>query len=61
MVKSISEDVRVGKKMFDTYIRQDIALMESAAFHKTVFDYAPNSHGSEDYAHLAKEILKLYD
>lgn len=61
VVKSISEDVRVGKKMFDTYIRQDIALMESAAFHKTVFDYAPNSHGSEDYAHLAKEILKLYD
>ena len=58
VVKSITDDVRVGKKMFDTYIRQDIALMESAAFHKTVFDYAPKSHGSEDYAHLAKEILK---
>ena len=58
VVKSIADDVRVGKKMFDTYIRQDIALMESAAFHKTVFDYASKSHGSEDYAHLAKEILK---
>jgi chromosome segregation ATPase len=58
VVKSIADDARVGTKMFDTFIRQDIALMESAAFHKTVFEYSPKSHGAEDYTHLAKEILK---
>ncbi len=60
MIKSLSEDERLRGRLFDTYIRQDIALMESGAFHQTVFDYAPKGNGSADYGSLAREILKIY-
>ncbi len=60
MIKSLSEDERLAGRLFDTYIRQDISLMESGAFHQTVFDYAPKGNGSADYGALAREILKIY-
>ncbi|PID90871.1 MAG: cobyrinic acid ac-diamide synthase [Bacteroidetes bacterium] len=60
MIKSLSEDERLAGRLFDTYIRQDISLMESGAFHQTVFDYAPKGNGSADYGSLAREILKIY-
>lgn len=60
MISNLSQNEMLTGRLFDTYIRQDIALMESGAFRKTVFDYAPKGRGSEDYARLAKEILKIY-
>lgn len=48
-------------KLFSTYIRQDIALMESGAFKQSVFEYAPNSRGSSDYKDFANELIKRYD
>lgn len=60
MIKSLSEDARLAGRLFDTYIRQDISLMESGAFHQTVFDYSPKGNGSADYGALAREILKIY-
>lgn len=60
MIQSLSADERLSGRLFNAYIRQDIALMESAAFKQSVFDYAPKSKGSEDYKELAKEILKAY-
>jgi len=41
-----------------TVIRQNIALAEAPSHGQTIFEYAPNSHGAEDYAALAGEVLK---
>jgi chromosome partitioning protein len=60
VIQSLTDNQNFSGKLFNTYIRQDISLMESGAFKQTVFDYAPKSRGSEDYTELAKEILKIY-
>lgn len=48
-------------KLFTTFIRQDITLMESGAFKQSVFEYAPKSRGSEDYMDFANELIKKYE
>jgi chromosome partitioning protein len=45
-------------EVFKTIIRTNITLIESSQSGKSVFDYAPGSHGAQDYKKLAKEILK---
>lgn len=45
-----------GDKVFDTLIRDNVALAEAPSHHKTIFEYAPDSHGAKDYSALAKEI-----
>lgn len=46
-----------GAKLYDAKIRRNIKLAESPSHGKTVFDYAPKSHGAKDYARLAAEVL----
>ena len=43
-------------KIFDSRIRRNIKLAESPSFGQSIFDYAPESHGAEDYAALAAEV-----
>jgi chromosome partitioning protein len=45
-----------GEKVFDTLIRDNVALAEAPSHHKTIFEYAPNSYGAKDYDALAQEI-----
>jgi chromosome partitioning protein len=45
-----------GARIFTTLIRRNIKLAECPSFGRTIFDYAPGSHGAEDYAALAQEI-----
>ncbi|QOJ14696.1 MAG: ParA family protein [Planctomycetia bacterium] len=45
-----------GAVVFETQIRRNIKLAEAPSFGKTIFDYAPVSHGAEDYLALAREI-----
>jgi len=47
-----------GKKVFRTVIRVNTQLKECPSFHKTIFEYAPSSAGSEDYFSLTEEILE---
>lgn len=58
VVQSLAKDPRTAGRVFHTYIRQDIALMECSAFQKSVFEYAPSSNGAHDYADLARELLQ---
>ncbi len=44
-------------KMFQTKIRRNIRLAEAPSFGKSIFEYAPKSHGAEDYQNLAREML----
>jgi chromosome partitioning protein len=49
--------VWASAKFFQTKIRRNIRIAEAPSFGQSIFDYAPNSHGSEDYLNLAKEVL----
>lgn len=60
VIASIKNNQELAQKLFETTIRQDISLMEASAFGKSIFEYAPNSRGAEDYLRLAKEIEKHY-
>src|SRR5438876_2414058 len=44
-------------RIFGTRIRRNIKLAECPSFGQSIFGYAPNCHGADDYAALAKEVL----
>jgi chromosome partitioning protein len=44
-------------RIFSTRIRRNIKLAECPSFGQSIFAYAPNCHGAEDYAALAREVL----
>lgn len=45
-----------GSKVFNTIIRDNVALAEAPSHHKTIFEYDPQSYGAVDYMALSKEI-----
>jgi chromosome partitioning protein len=45
-------------KIFNTVIRENIALAEAPSFGKTIYDHNPSSNGAKDYKMLCKEIIK---
>ena len=47
-----------GKKVFRTIIGKTVRLEESPAYKETIFTFAPHSSGAQEYAQLAKEVLK---
>ncbi len=44
-------------RIFGTRIRRNIKLAECPSFGRSIFGYAPNCNGAEDYAALAREVL----
>lgn len=48
---------KFGKEVCRTRIAESVSLAESPAYNKTVFDYAPNSRGAQDYDLLLEELL----
>lgn len=46
-------------RAFETRIRRNIRLAEAPSFGQSIFQYAPNSPGADDYRHLAAEVLKM--
>ena len=46
-------------RIFETLIRRNIKLAECPSFGQVVFQYAPGSHGAEDYASLADEVMAM--
>jgi len=47
-----------GKKVFNTLIRDNVALAESPAQRQDIFDYNRKSSGAKDYLALCNEILE---
>jgi len=45
-------------KVFETVIRVNTRLREAPSYGKTIFEYAINSTGAEDYFNLTNEVLK---
>src|SRR5206468_11169291 len=48
-----------GSKVFKTKIRCNVRLAEAPSHGKSIFDYAPDSFGAEDYLALAREIVGI--
>lgn len=46
-----------GARSFQSRIRRNIRLAEAPSFGQSIFQYAPRSHGAEDYQNLAIEVL----
>ncbi len=46
-------------RLFKQSIRQDVSLMECTAFGQSVFEYAPNSRGAQDFSDVCEEFLQL--
>ncbi len=46
-----------GAQVLQTKIRRNIRLAEAPSFGQSIFQYAPKSHGAEDYQALAQEVL----
>ena len=45
-----------GDKVFNTMIRENVALAEAPSNQQDIFDYNPRSNGAEDYLNLAMEL-----
>lgn len=46
-----------GELVFETVIRTNVKLQTAPAFRKSIYEHAPESHGSKDYESLTDEIL----
>jgi len=57
---AIMENIRTrfGDKVFQTVIRENIAIAEAPSFGQTIFEYASGSHGAEDFMSLCAEIIQ---
>ena len=44
-------------RLLEPPVRRNIRLAEAPSFGQTIFEYAPHSHGAEDYSRLAAEFL----
>lgn len=47
-----------GPQVFETYIRDNVALAEAPAHGKDIFAYSRSSSGAKDYMGLAQEIVQ---
>jgi len=58
--KEIEEKIRGYFKgeVFKTVIRENVSLAESPSYGQSIFEYAPRSHGAEDYLKLAREVIR---
>ncbi|MEX0614236.1 MAG: AAA family ATPase, partial [Pirellulales bacterium] len=65
-VEQFFHDARKGARawsavrLFETRIRRNIRLAEAPSFGQSIFQYAPNSPGAEDYRALGGEVLAYY-
>jgi chromosome partitioning protein len=48
-----------GACAFATRIRRNIRLAEAPSFGQSIFQYAPESNGAQDYADLAQEVIAM--
>ncbi len=47
-----------GAKVFKTVIGKNVRLEESPAYKETIFTFAPDSSGAQEYDRLAREVLQ---
>jgi len=60
LTREVEEQIRTffKEKAFKTVIRNNVSLAEAPGHGQSIFEYAPESRGAEDYAALCAEIMK---
>jgi chromosome partitioning protein len=53
------DSIWADARTFSTRIRRNIRLAEAPSFGQSIFQYAPQSNGAEDYRALADEVLHM--
>lgn len=63
MHREVATEVRnfFGDTLFETYVRQNVSLVEAGSLGASVFTYEPLSNGARDYEQVALEFLKRCD
>lgn len=56
MLEETAKDLNT--KLYNTKIRESIALVEAQAMKEDIYTYAPKSNATEDYMTLTEEIIK---
>ena len=61
--RKIYEDVRksFGTLLFESYIRQNVSIVEASSVGESIFKYAPKSKGAECYSAVAEEFLRRFE
>lgn len=59
LAREVHEHIRrvFGAKMFDTVITKSVRLEESPAYKESIFTFAPQSSGANEYAKLCEEVI----
>jgi chromosome partitioning protein len=57
--QAASKGAWADTRTFSTRIRRNIRIAEAPSFGQSIFEYAPQSHGADDYRGLAAEVLGL--
>lgn len=60
ILEQLKEDARYSAKVFDTVIRTNTTIAESAAVMKPIVFYRKSSFGAIDYNNLADELMGKY-
>lgn len=58
--REVMEEIRryFSEKVLETAIRTNVRLAEAPSHGHTILDYAPESHGAEDFRKLAGEVMR---
>ena len=57
MRESIAEQAQeMGTRLFDTFIRESVAVEQAQAMQQSLFQYAPRSTPAQDYTALFEEM-----
>lgn len=61
LANDIREDIEqqaqaMGTRVFDTYIREGVAVKQAQAMQQSIFEYSPRSNPAKDYRALFSEI-----
>jgi chromosome partitioning protein len=59
LAREVYEQIRrvFGAKLFETVITKSVRLEESPAYKESIFTFAPNSSGANEYAKLCEEVI----
>ena len=61
--RQIYEEVRksFGGLLFESYVRQNISIVEASSMGMSIFEYEPKSKGADCYRAVTQEFLKRFD
>lgn len=59
LAREVYEQIRsvFGNQVFETVISKSVRLEEAPAYKETIFSFAPNSSGANEYAKLCEEVM----